>query len=128
MDNLKLVAIAVLTVLVVLLWLAFLRHVPDETGAATIVEKSFRGPRTYTQEMVGAERGLRGPSKIPLAESYAFKLQVDGTSQLASASFNLVKSRQFELGQRVAVRYVRRGLPPLWQRILVLDITPLEQP
>jgi len=73
-------------------------------------------------------RGFRQPRDIPIAESYTFELEVEGIAKPVRTSFNVVKSRQFEVGQRVRVQYVRRGLPALWQRTLILDMAPLDQP
>jgi hypothetical protein len=69
---------------------------------------------------------MRTPAEIPIAESYTFELRLDGIEKPVRASFNTVKSRQFEVGQRVRVRLVRRGLPPLWSRLFVTDMTPAD--
>ena len=84
------------------------------------------GGETYTQYPVEANRGFRQPREIPLEEAFAFELRLDGVSAPVMASFNTVKGRQFEAGQRVVVRYVERGLGPLWRRITVVDMSPIE--
>jgi hypothetical protein len=63
-----------------------------------------------------------------VAEAYAFELRLDGLEVPVRASFNTVKGRPFEPGQRVVVRYVRRGIPGLWHRITVVDMTPAVVP
>ena len=126
METLKLVGIAALFALSGLLWVAFIRRVPAQTAPATILSKTFRNASTYTQQPVGANRGLRTPTDIPIAESYAFELRLDGASEPVRASFNTVKSRQFEVGQRVRVQFVRRGIPPFWRRIRVVDMAPAD--
>jgi hypothetical protein len=105
---------------------AFIRRVPEESALATIASKTFREAGTYTQQAVGANRGFRLPREIPIAESFAFELRLDGIADPIRASFNTVKSRQFDVGQRVTVKYVTRGLGPLWRRITVVDMAPAE--
>ena len=126
METGKLVGIAAAFAIAGLLSLTLVRSSGERTATATILSKTFRDASTYTQHPVGGDRGMRTPTQIPIAESYTFELRVDGVAQPVRASFNTVKSRPFEVGQRVRVRLVRRGLPPLWSRLLVTDMTPAD--
>jgi len=128
MPNAKMAIALTLVALGVVLWSAFVRRGPTETLTATITSKTYNPASTYTQQPIGTDRGFRTPTSIPIAESYAFELRLDGVSDPVRASFNTVKSRQFDVGQRVRVQYARRGLPPFWQRIVVVDMTPLATP
>jgi hypothetical protein len=110
MDSWKLVGIAALFALSGLLWVGFVRRGPERTALGT----------------VGANRGFNTPTNIEIPESNVFELRLDGIAEPVRASFNTVKGRQFEVGQRVRVQYVRRGFPPLWQRIGVVDMTPAD--
>jgi hypothetical protein len=125
-DTPKLAMVAALLAVAGVLSLTLLRRGGEQTATGTVLSKTFRGASTYTQHPVGGDRGMRSPAEIPIAESYTFELRVDGVAQPVRASFNTVKSRQFEVGQRVRVRLVRRGLPPLWSRLLVTDMTPAD--
>jgi hypothetical protein len=124
MDGLKLTAAAALAVLAAVLWLGFIRRGPEETALATVASKGYVAGGTYTQIPVGANRGFNTPTTIEIAEANAFELRIDGIPDLVRASFNTVKSRQFEVGQRVRVQYVRRGLGPIGRRIMVVEMTP----
>lgn len=126
MDSWKLVGIVALAALSGLLWLAFIRRAPEESAPATIVSKTFQAASTYTQQPVGANRGFRTPTTIPIPESYLFELKLDDRADPLRASINVVKSRQLEVGQRVRVQFKRRGIPPFWQRVTVVDVMPLE--
>ena len=95
------------------------------SAGRTLATKTFRPAGTYTQQMVGADRAFRVPTEIPIAEAYVFELAVDGIAEPVRILLNTVKSRAFEPGQRVHVRYVRRGLRPFWQRVIVVDMYPL---
>ncbi len=128
MDTFRLIGIAVLAATSGLLWVAFIRRAPQESVLATIRSKTFREAGTYTQHAVGAQRGFRTPTNIPIAESYVFELRLEGVPGPVLASFNTVKSRQFEVDQRVRVDFVRRGIPPFWQHIAVVDMWPVETP
>jgi hypothetical protein len=125
---LRIILIAALLALAALLWFALVRRVPQESALATIRSKTFREAGTYTQQQVGAQRGFRTPTSIPIAESYVFELRLEGEADPVLASFNTVKSRQFEVNQRVRVDFVRRGFPPFWQRVAVVDMFPVEGP
>ena len=126
METGKLVGIVALLAVAGLLSLTLVRNGGERSATGTILSKTFRDASTYTQHPVGADRGMRTPAEIPIAESYTFELRLDGIAQPVRASFNTVKSRQFEVGQRVRVHLVRRGLPPLWSRLLVTDMTPAD--
>jgi hypothetical protein len=123
METSHLVGIAALGGVAVLLWFGFIRRTPEQTALGTIASKGYVQGGTYTQVPIGANRGFNTPNRIAIAESNAFEVQLDGVPELVRASFNTVKSRQFEVGQRVRVQYIRRGLPPLWQRIMIVDMT-----
>ena len=124
MDGLKLVTAALIALVGVGAWLTLGRQGPERTALATITSKGHMEGSTYVQQPVGANRGFTAPNTI--AESNVFELRVEGVDRPVRASFNTVKSRQFEVGQRVRVTLVRRGLPPLWSRLLVTDMTPAD--
>jgi hypothetical protein len=128
MDSAKWVGAAALAIVSLVLWFGFVRQSPEQTALGTIASKGYVAGGTYTQIPIGANRGFNAPNQIAIAEANAFELRLDGIRDLVRASFNTVKSRQFEVGQRVRVQYVRRGLPPLWSRITVVDMTPAEAP
>lgn len=128
MDTLKLVGIGALLVLSGLLYFGFVRRAPTTTATATILSKTFQDSSTYVQQPVGTNRGLRTPTNIAIAESYAFDLRVDGMAEPVRASLNSSLSREFEVGQRVNVQLVRRGIPPFWQRTRVVDMTRVDAP
>jgi hypothetical protein len=97
-----------------------------QSREAVITSRTFKSGETYTQIPIGTDRGFRSPTNIPIAESYTFELKLDGVAEPVRASFNSVKSRQFEVGQRVRVEYTYRGIPPFWRRIVVTDMQPVE--
>lgn len=126
MDIPKLVGAVVLAVVAAALWFGFIRRAPEQTALGTIASKGYVSGSTYTQIPIGADRGFNTPTSIAIAEANAFELQLDGMSGLVRARFNTVKSRQFEVGQRVRVQYVRRGIPPLWSRLTVTEMMPTD--
>jgi hypothetical protein len=125
-DSGKLAMAAFLIAVGAAVWFALIRRGPELTAFGTILRKGYLSPTTYIQQPVEVNRSFRTPREIPIAESYSFELRLDGVTDPVRASFNTVKSRQFEVGQKVRVQYVRRGIPPLWHRITVLDMTPVE--
>lgn len=128
MNTLKPGAAAALAIAACVIWLALIRRGPEETALATILTKGHLSGSTYFQQPIGADRGFKVPTHIAIAEANAFELTVDGVADTVRASFNTVKSRQFDVGQRVRVQYERRGIPPLWTRITVVEMTPADTP
>jgi hypothetical protein len=126
MDTSKLVTAAALVVVAAALWFGFIRRTPEQTALGTIATKGYVSGSTYTQIPIGANRGFNTPTNIAIAEANAFELRLDGMADPVRAQFNTVKSRQFEVGQRVRVQYVRRGIPPLWSRLTVTEMMPAD--
>jgi hypothetical protein len=126
MDLPKLLGAVALAAVAALMWFAFIRRTPEETATGTITHKVYKPAGTYTQQPVGADRGFRVPTNIPMAEGYIFNVALDGGAEPVAVSLNAVSSRQYEVGQRVRLRLTHRGLPPLWQRAVVLDMSPAD--
>jgi hypothetical protein len=123
-DIPKVTGTVVLVLAASVMWFAFIRRGPEQTALATILTKGHLSGSTYVQQPIGANRGFNTPTSIQIAEANAFDLKVDGLADPVRASFNTVKSRQFEVGQRVRIQYVRRGIPPLWSRLTVVEMMP----
>jgi hypothetical protein len=106
------------------LWFGFIRPAPRQTALGTITAKVHKPEGTYQQVPSGVDRGFRVPTNIPVAESFLFNIRVDGVDKPVATALNVVRSRQFETGQRVRVTFERRGLGPILGRIRVLDLAP----
>jgi hypothetical protein len=128
MDTTKLAGAAALALVACVMWFAFIRRGAEETALATILTKGHLAGSTYVQQPIGANRGFNVPTSIEIVEANAFDLKVDGLDDVVRASFNTVKSRQFDVGQRVRVQYVRRGIPPLWSKLTVVEMMPADAP
>lgn len=128
MDALKLSGAAVLVIFAGLMWYAFLRPVKEETAMGTITAKVYKPAGTTTIQQTGANRGFRSPTVVPVADAYIFQIDVTGLDKPAAIALNTILSRDFEVGQRVRVHYMHRGIPPFWQRIVVTRIESLTNP
>lgn len=128
MDIPKLGGAAALAILAGVLWFALIRRSPPESAVATILTKGYMAGSTYTQQPVGANRGFNTPNTIQIAEANTFDPKIDGIADTVRVSFNTVKSRQIEVGQRVRIQYVRRSLPPVWSRLTVVEMMPDSAP
>jgi hypothetical protein len=112
----------VFTLIAALIWFAFLRPAPVQTAFGVIRSKSYKPAGHYWQEAVGSRDGFRTPTRISIAECYIFGILVDGRPGEARIACNIVEARTFNVGQKVQVKYVERGLPPIWKRIFVTDM------
>ena len=81
------------------------------TALGTITGKKFKPAGTYWQYPVGADRSLRTATEISIAEAYVFEIAADGLQSPLFFSLNVVASRDFDVGQRVRIVYLQRGLP-----------------
>lgn len=124
--TLKLAGAGVLALFAGVMWFAFIRKVPEQTALATILSKGDVAAGTHVQQRTGPGGTPSTPNVIQLAPANTFELRIDGRDEPVQASFNTTKSRAFEPGQRVRVQFVMRGLPPLWQRVTVTEMTPAD--
>jgi hypothetical protein len=116
----SLVVVALLFALIAgLTWFAFLRPVPVQTVVGIIRSKSFKPAGEYWQQPAGNRDSFWTATRIPIAECYIFGIQVDGQVDEARASLNTIESQAFNVGQRVQIEYVERGLPLVWKRVYV---------
>jgi len=102
-----------------LTWFAFLRPASVETASGVIRSKSYKPAGEYWQQPTGNREGFWQPTRIPIAECYIFGIQVDGRVNEARISLNMVEAQAFNVGQRVQIEYIERGLPPIWKRVYV---------
>lgn len=115
------IAVALLFALIAgLIGFTFLRPVPVLTAVGIIRSKSFKPAGEYWQQQAGSRDGLWTATRIPIAECYIFGIQVDGRAGEAQASLNTVEAQAFNVGQKVQIEYVERGLPLIWKRVYVL--------
>jgi hypothetical protein len=101
------------------------------TTEGVIVAKAFKPASTYTQVPVGINRGMRGSTDIPIAESYVFEIRAERLNQTVFFALNTVASQAFVVGQRVRISYRKRGIPFSPKPYLVLDmqtVTPSPSP
>lgn len=103
------------------IWLVFLRPVPVQTATGVIQSKTFKPAGEYVQYPVGNRQGFRSPTTIRLAEHFVLGIRVEGQSEDWTYAVNTAMAPQFEVGQQVNIEYQRRGVPPFWQRVYVLD-------
>jgi hypothetical protein len=118
----QLVAAVSFGILALGLWFFFVRPVPSAWAEGTIAGKTFKPAGTYWQYPPGIRQGFRTANPIPVAESYVFEIDVPEFPGPAYYALNTVASESFEVGQRVRVQYVRRGIQGIWSRVWVLDM------
>lgn len=105
------------------IWVVFLRPVPLRSATGIITNKTFKPAGTYWQFPVGANRNFRAPTAIPTAEAYIFEVAADGFSGPVFYPLNTVASQAFDVGKRVQLKYQERGIPFIWKRVNVIDMT-----
>ena len=125
-TTLKLIGAGFLATFAGVMWFGFIRHAPEQTALGTIVSQGEMAGRTYVQQRTGQGGTPTTPNVIALAPASTFELKLEGRDDPVYASFNTVKGRGFAPGQRVKVQYVMRGIPPVWQRVTVTDMTPAD--
>ena len=128
-SNTLLIAIAICCLSVSLAtWFVFLRPVPRQTISGAITRKTFKPSSTYWQYPTGNRAGFWTPAQIPIAEGYVFVIEVKGQPADAFYFLNTTAAKAFEVGQRVEIDFEERGIPPIWHRVYVMDMRPVEGP
>ena len=100
-----------------LFWVGYVRTVPSETAAGTVIAKTHQPASTYTQS-----HGTHVATRIPVAESYLLTIRIDGIDPPARLSVRAIASADFEVGQRVLVQYERRGVFPFPRQLRLMDV------
>jgi hypothetical protein len=126
MTNLMIVVALVFALIAGLIWFAFLRPAPVQTALGVIRSKSCKPAGEYWQQPVGNRDGFWTPTRIPIAECYVFGILVEGRAGEARIARNTVEAQAFNVGQRVQIKFVERGLPLIWKRIYVTDMKLIE--
>jgi len=93
----------------------------NKTAVGIITSKTARPAGVYEQYPSGKRGGFSGPSEIPIAESIVFEIKVDGLGTVRYST-NAVAAKQFDIGQRVQITYVKRAIVPWRKRIYVLEM------
>jgi hypothetical protein len=107
----------------VVIWFTFLRPTATKFVAGVILSKRFKPAGEYWQQPAGQRSGFYAPTRIPIAECYVFEIQVERWPAAAHTSLNTVAAREFDVGHRVNIEYQERGIPLLWKRIYVLNMS-----
>ena len=106
-----------------LLWFAFVRQVPEQTATAAIKSKVFLDAHTVTRYPSGIFRQSWTPNTIRVGEAFVFGLEMEGAGE-AFFALDTLAGKAYEVGQKVAVRFEMRGIPPIWKKIRVKGIEP----
>jgi hypothetical protein len=121
-TNPLLVCAGVFALAAVFIGSAFLKTSPSRIATGVIRTKTEYGGGTYSQQQVGAQRGFRASTSIPIAPSYTFEVAVQGLPDLARCSLNTVAAEKFHIGQKVRVEYIVRGMKPFWSRVYITNM------
>src|SRR5512143_502029 len=108
MELVKPAAVVILLGFAAAMWYGFIRPAPEQTATGRIVAKYHKPEGETVVTFSGANRGFQTPTRIPIAEAYLFDIALD-SGQRIGASLNVVMGRDLQEGQRVRVRYIRRG-------------------
>jgi hypothetical protein len=107
---------------------AFVRPVPEQTATGVITARTFAAAETRSR----TTPTVRGPSvaerRVELPDRYQFTIRLDGEPMSVRYGIEAHAAEPFAVGQRVTVRYQRRGLRPLWERVYVSTMEPAGVP
>ena len=109
----------------VVIWLVFLRPVPEQTGMGVIEDKVFQAAHTVSRPPSGTKRQDWSSRQMQMPDQYVFAIRLEEGNTVTSYAMGAAGADHFDIGQNVRVRYQRRGLPPFWTRLYVLEMTPL---
>jgi hypothetical protein len=108
----------------ILLWYAFVRAAPQKTISGVITTRTFLPARTIQRYQAGARSEVWSRDDIAVPESYLFEIRVEGISTPLQYSVLQSAGQNYQVGQRVTIRYAEQGLPLLQKKIRVMDMAP----
>ena len=95
-----------------------LRAAETKTAAGVIISKIFKPASTYKQYPAGKRGGFSSPAEIPIAESVIFEIKVERLGTVRYSA-NAIAAKEFDIGQKVDIEYVKRAIIPLRSRVYV---------
>ena len=107
------------------IWLVFLRPVPEQSGTGVIEDKVFQAAHTVSRPPSGTRRQDWSSRQMQMPDQYVFSIRLEERTTVASYAIGAAGADHFDIGQTVRVRYQQRGLPPFWTRLYILEMTPL---
>jgi hypothetical protein len=105
------------------IWSVFLRPMTIQETTGVITDKYFEPEmeRFITSNPNGQDFKGRSTT-MKVAEGYVFKIKLDASENIVSYALNTVGSGYFEVGNKVKIKYQKKGIPFLWERIYVLEM------
>lgn len=94
-----------------------------KTAIGIITSRTSKPASVYKQYPAGRREGLSEPADIPIAESVVFEIKVEGLGTVRYST-NIVAAKEFEVGQKVQIEYIKRAIVPLRPRIYVTAMRP----
>lgn len=119
-------SLAILALLfAVAIWYGSVRPLTPLLTSGVIVDKAWLPARTIKRIQGGPRNEAWSQQEIKIPESYLFDLEVTGMPRM-QFSLAAPAAKSYAVGQRVKIRYVERGIPPVWRRIQVTEMSPLD--
>ncbi len=117
---------AVFLIAAALIWYVLVRPVPEKTATGVIIGKQFQPAENVERSVPRTTRGLdRYPQviKYNLPDRYLLDIRIDQVNTVVQFAYPALPNQNYEIGQHVNVTYLERGIPHLWKRIYVKDIS-----
>jgi len=95
-----------------------LRAADTKTAPGVITNKTVKPASVYNQYPTGRREGLSQPAEIPIADSVVFEIKVARLGTVRYSA-NAIAAKEFDIGQKVEIEYVKRAIVPLRPRIYV---------
>lgn len=104
------------------IWFVMLRPTPTMTATGTVQRKTHKPEGEYWQYQAGDRPGFRVPTKITIAEAYVLQIESPDIAEPVYAVVNVIEAREYEVGDKVQLKYIQRSLPPVWSKKYVTEI------
>lgn len=121
-PKIQLIVASAFLVVALGIWVVFLRPAPLRTATGIVRSKTFQASGAYVQYQPGTRQGFYTPTTIPTSEHFIIGIQVPGYPTELRYAANPTEASGLEIGQQVRVDYQERGIPPVWNRVYVIDL------
>jgi hypothetical protein len=109
------------------IWYGLVRPVPEKSGGAIIINRTFQAAEKVERSASRTTRSLdRYPQELKymLPDRYVLDIRLDNKNTIVRFWEPALPLQNVEIGQHVNVVYLERGIPFIWKKIFVKQVTP----
>lgn len=109
-----------------MIWYVLVRPTPEKTAVGVIADRTFREEERVEKSVPQTGRSVEtGPRRTAYTrpDRHVYTITIDGYDTPAHFAVQHIGEPEFEVGQRVHVRFLERRIPFVGRRLYVQEMT-----